>query len=141
MSAPPRHFLHQMKSSDPAPTGDTESWFRFYKWDVEGEAFIPRRAGAYLPVSPGDLLWFSMDDVLVGCAEVLRALIDPMGGNVQEVWFEPLRGQIPNESIPILSTDFTMSGDEVPAAVAVSWLDRCLVRQHENSPPATLVAP
>jgi hypothetical protein len=126
-----------MKSSDPAPIGDTGSWFRFYKWEAEGETFIPRRTGRHLPVSPGDVLWFLLDDVLVGCVEVLRSTIDPMGRDVQEVWYEPARGKIPNETLTMLIGDGAMSTDELPAELATAWLARCTSRGcgPEGPPP------
>ncbi len=67
------HFIYAMKSSDPAPAagGDTKSWFEYYKWDVDGHAFIPYPDAALGFEHPNSIiLWFVMDGVLLGCVPV-----------------------------------------------------------------------
>jgi hypothetical protein len=37
------HFVYAMQASSKPPAGDgtTQGWFRYYKWDIDGEAFVP----------------------------------------------------------------------------------------------------
>lgn len=68
-----RHFVYSMNGQGNAPAtgGDTESWFFFYKWDTGGDAFVPFPLDVEggEPVA-GDLLWFVMDQKILGYAPV-----------------------------------------------------------------------
>lgn len=83
------NFLYVMNGEDPAPAGDgdTRSWFEYYKWNAEGESFMPRD-NPHLPVSPGDFLWFVLDGGLVGGVEVLRVETPSLPYQRQEIWYE-----------------------------------------------------
>lgn len=133
---PVRHFLHRMNGSDPAPTGgDTATWFRFYKWDVEGEVFAPRSAQQHLPATAGDYLWLSMDGQVVGCVELLRVLVDPLQPERQELWFEPGEAMVPNSTLTltILTAGSTISGDEVDEPRAAYWRSTCSPRLSDSN--------
>jgi hypothetical protein len=129
----PRHFLHRMKGTDRLLGGDTASWFRFYKWEVEGEVFVPRQNGEHLPAQPGDLVWFCLDEQCLGCVEVLQVVLDPMGSGVQEVWYEPSRAWVPRDKLTLSATASTISTDEVPSETASQWLRDCLRRSVEEA--------
>lgn len=80
------HFVYAMRSTDPAPAagGDTKSWFEYYKWDVDGLAFVPvaeEKLEGYVPHS-ADLIWFVMDDKLLGCCRV-HTIMPSLSGAVE----------------------------------------------------------
>jgi hypothetical protein len=77
-----------MRGEDPAPVGDgdTRSWFRYYKWEVEGENFVPKKY-PFLEAEGGDFVWFVMDGKLWGGAPVLRATTPPLQVQRQEIWY------------------------------------------------------
>jgi hypothetical protein len=131
MVSPPdrRHFIHQMKGADPAAGGDLASWFRFYKWDVEGEVFVPRQTGQHLHVRPGDLLWFSLDHNCLGCVVVTQIVLDPLGSGVQEVWYEPSSAWVPRDDLTLSTAGLTLSSDELPSEAAADWLRNCVKRE------------
>jgi hypothetical protein len=75
-----------MKSADkpPAGGGTTKGWFEYYKWDVDGEAFVPVPedvAGGAPEV--GDTLWFLMDNQLLGCVPVLSVSADELNSQLE----------------------------------------------------------
>jgi hypothetical protein len=85
-----RHFLYCLWSSPVgalAGDGDTESWFRYYKWDTTGEVFVPVRA-PFLAAEVGDTLWFSMDGELLGCAPIHRVDTPLRPTQTQELWYD-----------------------------------------------------
>ena len=73
---------------DPAGTGDTKSWFFYYKWrpDEEDEVFVPVGVDEFECAVAGDHLWFSMDGELVGGTILIRTTFDPFNGR-KEMWF------------------------------------------------------
>jgi hypothetical protein len=86
------HFYLPLQSSDPDPvkTGDTLSWFRYYKWCNEGETFI-RLNKEYADIKAGDYLWFSMDRDLFGGVRIKEAEVYTLGGsevNFIEVFYD-----------------------------------------------------
>ena len=101
-----RHFIYVMTSSDPAPAsgGDTGSWFRYYKWDVEGEAFVPfppeTLENSPLPAE-GDTLWFVLDGACLGCAPVVRADSANMQGVVEVYYNAQCRRELVGVSLAI----------------------------------------
>jgi hypothetical protein len=108
---------------DPLKSGDTRSWFLFYKWMVEGEAHfdVPENDVFYGEIQAGDRLWFSMDRELIGYVEVLRAQVDPTR-DMLEIWYDGQKcfkytfGQSPQLE------DF---GTRVPDEVAHLWMGYC----------------
>ena len=68
------HFIYAMNSTDPAPAtgGDTKSWFEYYKWDVDGCAYVPVSESLIVDMDWNVLstLWFVMDDVILGCVRI-----------------------------------------------------------------------
>lgn len=127
----PRHFLYVMDPSAKAPagTGDTQSWFHFYKWKVEGEVFVPR-ARPYYPAQIGDFLWFAFltprltsstgrlesPPIVFGGAAITRVEEE---SHQQEVWY---RGDAVfhfAEPIEFKGTDL-----EVDAALGEEWMLR-----------------
>lgn len=80
------HFIYVMKSTDPAPAagGDTKSWFEHYKWDVDGIAFVPVPEGMLVDLEsrPVDVLWFVMDNLVLGCAPI-HACMPSLSGKIE----------------------------------------------------------
>jgi hypothetical protein len=91
-----RHFVYAMDSDAPAPAsgGKTGPWFFHYKWDVDGEAFVPFPEMCFVseandPSFPveGDVLWFVLDRRPIGYAPVLRSMADELNHFV-EVYYD-----------------------------------------------------
>lgn len=125
----PLDYLYSMVGTDRAPMadGDTQSWFRFYKWQTEGEVYVPWSAS--LPERPlrGDRLWFALDGVLLGGAYILRVTESrgfSTGELIQELWYAPLDG-VEAEAEVRLGHDMSAC---VPTAVAGTWLASCRPR-------------
>ena len=125
----PKHFLYVMEPNAPAPAGDgdTESWFRFYKWNVEGETFVPRKPPApfFTDVSPGDFVWFAFYGfgegarhcaLVLGGAQIVRVEDE---NRMQEIWY---RGDDLYELNPPLESEEFRT--EVPSEVAEQWLTK-----------------
>lgn len=87
-SRPRKHILYKMvgKAKAPAGTGDTASWFRHYKWQVEGDVFVPA-AVPFLHARPGDLIWFVLDGILLGHA-IIADVREDVFGRRQEIWYQ-----------------------------------------------------
>jgi hypothetical protein len=84
------HFVYAMQGSSkpPAGGGTTQGWFSYYKWDVNGEAFVP--VPEAIPdgaPAPGDTLWFLMDSRVIGCVPVLRVSEDELNSQL-EVYYD-----------------------------------------------------
>ena len=81
-----KHLIYNMRSSDPPPSGygDTKGWFYYYKWKVDEEVYVPW--SLELTPEAGDVLWFAMNGVVLGCTIVLRVLTDDLNGRL-EVWY------------------------------------------------------
>lgn len=82
------HHLYSLRSSDPPPAGDgdTASWFYFYKWNVDGDRFLPKRP-PHLVVEPGDFIWILLDEQLIGAVKVKSVYVEALQGT-QEIWFD-----------------------------------------------------
>lgn len=67
-----KNYNYVIRSDRPAPTagGDQKSWFLYYKWNIEGGAWVPAPEGAEV----GDFLWFYVDGELMGAVEILQLL-------------------------------------------------------------------
>jgi hypothetical protein len=76
----------QPDSKPPAGDGDTASWFRYYKWAVEGETFVPVHGRDPLPVGAGDMVWFAMGSKILGGAPILRVEVE-FSRQLQEIWY------------------------------------------------------
>lgn len=114
-----RHHLYLMKSDAPAPAGDgdTRSWFFFYKWNADGEMYVPQRA-PFLEVEAGDMVWFVMDDAVLGGAPILRVEEEM---RCQEIWY---RGEAVRAfTVPMPIPEDFLAAREVPEAIAEPWLD------------------
>jgi len=83
------HFLYFMKSNAKAPAGDgdTKSWFLYYKWNIEGESWVPKEAPFY-EAEPGDMLWFVIDGTLLGGVPILRIENPSLPHQNQDVWYD-----------------------------------------------------
>lgn len=78
-----KHFVFAMNSNGRPPAGDgtMEAWFLYYKWDVDGEAFVPLPEDSISPdarLDAGDVLWFILDERPIGCVPILRIEPDPL---------------------------------------------------------------
>lgn len=87
-----KHFVFAMNGKAPAPAsgGKTEAWFMFYKWDVDGEAYVPFPDYALpqdVTFDEGDVLWFIMDERVIGCVPILR-VADSSSHDVVEVYYD-----------------------------------------------------
>lgn len=71
-----KNYNYVIRSDRPAPTagGDEKSWFLYYKWNIEGGAWVPAPEGAEV----GDFLWFYVDGELMGAVEILQLMHGPM---------------------------------------------------------------
>jgi len=71
-----KNYDYIIRSDRPAPTagGDEKSWFLYYKWNIEGGAWVPAPEGAEV----GDFLWFYVDGELMGAVEILQLMHGPM---------------------------------------------------------------
>lgn len=123
----PRHFLYVMdpEAKAPAGDGDTESWFRFYKWNVEGEVFVPRAAPYYYDAQPGDFVWFAfcgraqgggLRPKVFGWAQIVRVEEE---NRRQEIWY---RGDEVVELAKYVVYDGAQSDIELPQEVADEWM-------------------
>lgn len=87
------HFIYAMQSAStpPASGGTTLGWFLYYKWDVGGEAFVPVPEQSLACTggapTPGDTLWFLMDDRVMGYTTVSHTMDDPLNG-MTEVYYD-----------------------------------------------------
>ncbi len=97
------HFLYAMTSTAPAPAagGDTKSWFYYYKWDVEGLAFVPVAEELLDADEPAhiDTLWFVMDGVPLGCCPV-HSIMPSLGGPVELHYDTRLIQVLPADVLP-----------------------------------------
>lgn len=87
-----RHYLYPIDSVRKAPAagGDMKSWFYFYKWDVVDETFVPvtgEYVRCFCNVTPGDLLWFAVNKLLVGYVEILR-VEQELSQGLLELWYD-----------------------------------------------------
>lgn len=125
-------YLARMYSTDPDPvrSGDTKSWFFFYRWMVEGETHfdVPEdNKHLFKDIKEGDRLWFYFTDIqhLVGYVEVLRVQEDPTR-DVWEFWYDGTRCHKFN---PLLdSHDMSESlavGTVISEEKAKKWLACC----------------
>jgi len=81
------HFIYSMNSVDPAPAtgGDTKSWFFYYKWDVDGMAYVPVPEDDFEGYELGggrDLLWFLMDKMVLGFVPIV-SIMPSLDGKVE----------------------------------------------------------
>lgn len=118
-----KHVIYRMKGSDPAPAGDgsTESWFRYYKWPADREsfeAFVPRRV-PFLEAETGDLLWFVMDDHVLGCVPLLRVDTPSLPSQVQELWYQT--GSVEQMLPPFRSEWLQMGFEQLADEVYEKW--------------------
>lgn len=114
-----RHHLYLMTSDAPAPAGDgdTRSWFFFYKWNADGELYVPQRM-PFLDVAAGDMVWFVMDGCVLGGAPVIRVEEEMRH---QEIWYAG--DAVRAFSVPMPVQEDYLEAREVPAPVADPWLD------------------
>jgi hypothetical protein len=118
------HYLFNVTSEAPAPAAgnDMGSWFRHYKWEVDDEAFVPIHEPArkhFLGAREGDLIWFSVDRVVIGCATITR-LEDEIAQRKIEVWYDAQKRQLAPEGI---RADLWTTG-ELPGEVGEEWAGR-----------------
>lgn len=127
-----RHLLIKMRGKDPDPckTGDTKSWFYFYKWNVSGEAFFPVKEEP--EVTSGDMVWFCLDGVVLGCALIHRVQYDPMN-QVYELCYV---GEAVHRLIKPIRLKGAWDKGFVPTKQAERWRAKCrdLFTQEQASP-------
>jgi hypothetical protein len=87
---------------DPISSGDTKSWFFHYKWNGVGEedneVFFPIEKGVLPDVGEGDVLWFVLDGVMIGCALVIRVMQDYTNDR-EELWYNTKDCKASNQSM------------------------------------------
>lgn len=127
-----RHYLYWMDGSAPAPAGDgdTRSWFLFYKWNVEGEVFVPHKR-PFLDIAAGDYLWFVLDGALLGYVIVLRTIQELH--YMQEIWYAGDETFELDDGI-VLDRERNTQSSELPAETAEAWL----ATARRSIPPSTL---
>jgi len=109
---------------DPLHSGDTKSWFQFYKWQVEGEVHVDISVDdvLYRDIKEKDRLWFVMDRTLIGYVQVLRVVHDPTLDKL-EIWYS---GEKCYKYEYDLAAPLTENfGTFVPSEVAEEWVKRC----------------
>lgn len=86
------HYIYPLVGDEPDPvgSGDTRSWFYFYKWQNEGQRWLPVK-----PPEPslkeGDWTWVVLDHEIIGgvCVEQIDIHNETMPAFAwQEVWFD-----------------------------------------------------
>lgn len=84
-----KHIPYVMVGSDKAPAGDgnTASWFEYYKWNADGETYVPVRH-PFIEAEEGDFLWFVLDSKVLGGVPILRAETPSLPVQIQELWFD-----------------------------------------------------
>lgn len=84
-----KHIEYVMTGVDPAPAGDgdTKTWFEYYKWNSDGETYVPVKF-PFKAAEAGDFLWFVMDGKILGGATILRVETPPLPVQRQEIWFD-----------------------------------------------------
>ena len=84
------HFVYAMKSTDKAPAGDgtTATWFKYYKWDVDDETYVPYQPSedAVRPVA-NDVVWFVEDLHVLGCAKITKVVEGALHDRL-EIWYD-----------------------------------------------------
>jgi hypothetical protein len=140
-----------MKGAEPAPSGDIASWFRFYKWDVEGEVYVPMKADGGPVPEVADFLWFALDDELIGGVRLQRVFTDPLRSGALELWYEPLQALEPtgrvllSETIsdrwvfPISRLPATLQTCELPDRFGEHLVSTCAPRVRPTLPPSPSV--
>lgn len=115
-----RHHLYLMSSIAPAPAGDgdTRSWFFFYKWNVEGDTYVPQKR-PFLEAEQGDVLWFVLDGCVLGGAPITRVELE-YSANREEIWY---RGEsLLALPVPVPVAGAYLSARSVPANLGADWL-------------------
>ena len=135
------HHVHAMRSHDADPTtaGDMSSWFFFYKWRA-AETSIPSLPSYEGKAQPGDLLWFAMDDVLIGAALITGSFYSSGWGKT-EYEFNSDEIRVPPGKIYIQSVqhiegatlqalwDESTPLSRIPEGDEPSWLKSFLIRK------------
>lgn len=97
------HLIYSMTSTDPAPAtgGDTKSWFEYYKWDVDGHAYIPFPEAELIGIEANvpSTLWFIMDGVLLGCVPV-DGFMPCLQADVVELHYDTRAMQVAPTEVP-----------------------------------------
>lgn len=67
-----RYFLYRMRSSAVAPNGgDMMDWLYFYKWGRPETVTFRKRSPHFHGVQKGDVVFFILDNLLIGDATIL----------------------------------------------------------------------
>lgn len=115
-----KHLIYNMRGSAPPPAGygDTTGWFLRYKWDVDGQVYVPWTKETIPEV--GDILWFALDGAVLGCAPVLRVTSDDLNGRL-EVWY------VGNQVCKVIKyVDVAMNKDSLTPEEGSDWLNNLL---------------
>lgn len=125
-----KHYIYTIRGTDPDPIGigDSESWFRYYKWEVQGPVFIPV-PGRY-PLEPieGDRIWVNVDENILGCVDVQAVEVinesTPQHRSL-ELWFDADKKTVFSPSV----WGRDVCGSRPYAFVALPHLSICLVER------------
>jgi hypothetical protein len=123
-----KYVCYKMRSDDPDPrnSGDTKSWFRFYKWRA-GSTWVPAKEGC-LDAEKNDQLWFSIDGVWIGAVVITDVVEHNLQGE-RELHFDSDELFIPTDPYPddTYPTDAVLiqyrDGEEP------TWLKRLLIEK------------
>lgn len=92
-----KNVCYKMRAEDPDPrnSGDTHSWFFFYKWRA-GETWVPAKEGCEHG-QVGDVLVFEMDGVEIGGALIMNVVERNLEGE-KELHFDSDQITIPTHA-------------------------------------------
>lgn len=126
-----KYFLYRMSSSDPVPGGGSfRSWLHFYKWGRPETVTFRKRTPHFVGAQKGDVMFFVLDDALIGdaiisdvrddliieCSRAVQEIDVPEGGiwEYLRTWgfWDRLRDRL----------DLLGVKEEVPLKKAVRWL-------------------
>lgn len=115
--------FYRMESAarDPRGTGDTRSWFFYYKWRA-GSTWVAAPPG-YADADVGDLLYFIMDDQLIGAADI-TAMAPSNSQGERELHYDSDKISIPTTTV--LADDWQESPTYCVEGEEPQWLKKLM---------------